>query len=476
MSTIQFPPLTPITSPWMKDLMENKKVVRELFEQYGSPINVLNTKPFRDNYKAYRSVFETHNVQHQVFFARKANKCRAFVKAANHHGFGVDTASFEELEQCLQMGCDPDKLVLTAAVKNEQLVRLALNNGVLIVLDNKDECALVNRVADDLGIKPTVAIRVSGFNFNGQKLYSRFGFDIEKVEKLVTHQVGPNHTYPNLRFGGFHFHLDGYSIQQRTAALFQTLRLAQKLKQKGIDTSFIDIGGGLLTNYLSSGDEWQTFWNELNKALQGEREPLTFGNNALGFTMHQGEVKGEPNVYPYYNETPKGQFLDRILSSKNEQGVTAASSINEMEIELRIEPGRSLLDQTGLTLAKVAHRKKDQRGNWLVGLEMNRSQLFSSSDDFLIDPTFMPMQSSGQPRVPTAVYFTGAYCLEGDIILKRKIMLPRLPEIGDAIAFPNTAGYMMHFYETRSHLHPFTTNLVIDSNLNGEFILNQFEE
>ncbi len=136
--------------------------------------------------------------------------------------------------------------------------------------------------------------------------------------------------------------------------------------------------------------------------------------------------------------------------------------LRERNIELRMEPGRSLLDQTGMTMAKVIHRKKDQRGDWLIGLEMNRSQLMSSSADYLLDPILIPMQKSAGDSIPAAVFFTGGYCLEQDLILKRKITLQHLPYIGDIICFPNTAGYMMHFYETQSHLYDFTTNLVIN--------------
>ncbi|HCV81197.1 MAG TPA: diaminopimelate decarboxylase, partial [Zunongwangia profunda] len=53
-----------------------------------------------------------------------------------------------------------------------------------------------------------------------------------------------------------------------------------------------------------------------------------------------------------------------------------------------------------------------------------------------------------------------AYCLERDVLLKRKVTLPKLPEIGDVVVFVNTAGYMMHFFETQAHLFELAPNLV----------------
>lgn len=465
----QSPRLTPITSDWMNEVFGNKSLLKNLLATYDSPVNLLHTKPFRHNFDLYQKVFEKHNLNHQVFFARKANTCKVFAKEANAAGFGIDVASYNELKQCLELGCNPERLVLTAAIKPEKLVRLAIQNGVLMIVDNRDEFSLIQRLASELNQKARIGIRVSGFLYNGKKLYSRFGFDIDKVKDLMLQTFSNASTTDLFDFEGFQFHLDGYSIKERATALFQLIHLIDELEEYHISTGFIDMGGGLLMNYLTSKNEWKTFWNQLKQSLLGKRKPITFRNNGLGYHIKNNTIEGTPNVYPYFNETPKEKFLDQILSTKNEVGKTVASLLHEKNIELRIEPGRSLLDQCGLTITRVIHRKKDQENNWLVGLEMNRSQLFSSSEDFLVDPVYIPIHDIGKPEKPESVYFTGGYCLEGDIILKRKIELPRLPEIGNIICFVNTAGYIMHFYETRSHLYDFSANLVFHPE-SGEII------
>lgn len=460
--SLTYPPLRPITDPWMQKVFENRPFLEDLFQEYGSPINIHHTAPFKKNYEQFEKVFDKHKLAHTIFFARKANPYKIFVKESKRLGLGVDTASYCELKQCLDIGYDPQNLVLTAAVKNEKLVHLALQHDVLMILDNEDECRLANRIAGQLGKTADIGIRISGFQYRGNKLYSRFGFDTDQVVEFITSCLGRDMEYENLQFKGFHFHLDGYSTEQRSEALLQSIQLADRLITQGIRTSFIDMGGGILMNYLSSPTEWKTFWSELKRAVRGERSPVTFGNAGIGYELISGKLHGEPDVYPYYNENSKEDFLEEVLSYQNQQGETPASLLQERGIEIRIEPGRSLLDQTGFTMAKVIHRKKDSQGNWLIGLEMNRSQLNSSSADFLLDPVFIQAKKNNRKMKSTPVFFTGGYCLEQDIILKRKIVLPCLPEVGDMVCFPNTAGYMMHFYETRSHLFDFTTNLVID--------------
>jgi diaminopimelate decarboxylase len=458
-----YPPLTPKTSPWMQKIMSRPELLGDLFEQHGSPVNLHYLDSFAENYKAYSDTLKGYDLKYKIFFARKANVCRAFPIEAQRLDLGVDTASYRELKESLDLGCSSENLILTAAVKNESLVRLSLTNNVMMMLDNEDECRLVNELARELDIVPAVGIRISGFKFERQKLYSRFGFDVENAVEFISRRLGPNGEFDSLRFNGFHFHLDGYSIPQRVEAIVQTVSLVDQLDAMDIPTSFLDMGGGLLARYLSDKAEWNAFWSELKNALHGNRPPVTFGNDGLGYEMRDGEIHGSPDVYPFYNDTPKEQFLKAILEYQDDDGQTVASLMQERDIEFRMEPGRSLLDQSGMTVARVAHRKKDHKGDILVGLEMNRSQLHSSSADFLVDPIFIPMQPRKEKPKPKAVYFTGAYCLEHDLILKRKIVLPRLPDIGDVVAFPNTAGYMMHFYETRSHLLSLTTNLAADS-------------
>jgi diaminopimelate decarboxylase len=48
-------------------------------------------------------------------------------------------------------------------------------------------------------------------------------------------------------------------------------------------------------------------------------------------------------------------------------------------------------------------------------------------------------------------------------VLKRKIPLPNLPQVDDIVGFVNTAGYMMHFFETQAHLFELSVNLSLET-------------
>ncbi|SEC63726.1 diaminopimelate decarboxylase [Maribacter dokdonensis] len=452
--------LTPKTSDWMHELFNEQSVVKGLVERYGSPINVHHLPSFNNNCELYKQVFESYGLKYRIFYARKANKSRGLVKQAFASGIGVDTASFKELEQSLALGGNSENLVLTAAIKTEPQIELAIKNGVPIILDNQDECVLTQAIANRIGLKAIVGFRISGFTVDQEKLYSRFGFDVDEVVNFIASYVGDNKSFDMLDVTGLHFHLDGYSTYQRSVSLVTSIQIFSKLKEKGYSMSFIDIGGGILMNYLEDEKEWNTFNEQLKNSVLEDSNDITFNNNGLGFRLEDGHLRGKLNTYPFFNAINKESFIREVLDFMDAQsGLSVASLLVKNGVELRIEPGRSLLDQVGMTVAKVIHRKKDAKGQWLVGLEMNMSQMMSSSADFLLDP-FMLYNSEVEKNENVDVFFTGAYCLERDVLLKRKITFPRLPAIGEYVAFVNTAGYMMHFFETEAHLFELSSNLM----------------
>lgn len=126
-------------------------------------------------------------------------------------------------------------------------------------------------------------------------------------------------------------------------------------------------------------------------------------------------------------------------------------------MRLHLEPGRSLVEGCGLTLAEVAFTKTRSDGVPLVGLAMNRTQCRTTSDDFLIDPYLVKRTP---PSEEIEAFLVGAYCIEDELILRRKIRFPAGVAPGDIVAIPNVAGYFMHILESASYQIPLAKNVV----------------
>ncbi|MBW4095757.1 MAG: Y4yA family PLP-dependent enzyme, partial [Acidobacteria bacterium] len=53
------------------------------------------------------------------------------------------------------------------------------------------------------------------------------------------------------------------------------------------------------------------------------------------------------------------------------------------------------------------------------------------------------------------------YCIEEELILRRRFEFPASVGAGDMLAIPNTAGYLMHIVESASHQLPLAANVLL---------------
>lgn len=443
-STCQGDPRLPATvAPWMIDEIRQQdgRKVHDLVEQYGSPLHWINPVPFEKNVKNLQEIFKQFDLDSDIFFARKANKCLTFVESMQKLDGGVAVASIDELIQVLDFEMPSEKIICTAAVKSRELVQMCVQNDVTIVIDNRDELSL----AAEISPSAKIAIRIGGFTHEGTKLQTRFGFDVDDVVSIIQKHC-------NLSVEGIQFDLEGCDWNQRVSAINQSLPIVDELREEGHPVQFLDIGGGFPVNYLENESDWDEFWTEHFSALQNRRPPITFQNHALGLGIYEGQIYGDANVYPFFQSPSQNEWLESILNS-------VSDDIKKRQLQLRCEPGRALLDGTGMTAARVEF-VKERTGpcdDYFIGLSMNRTQCRSGSDDFLVDPILVKKSQISKPAKKSG-YLVGAYCTESELLSLRKLHFPNGIERGDIVISPNTAGYFMHSMESRSHQFPLAKN------------------
>ncbi len=429
------PPLTARLEPWMTDLFADPDACADLLEQNGSPVNVLDPAPALRNASELVAAGEEAGIDVRVFFARKANKALAFVDALAAAGHGVDVASERELRQVMDAGAPGERIILSAAVKPDALLRLAVEAGVVVSVDSVAELDRLAALASGTGVR--VAPRLAPDPASLPP--TRFG------ERLATWVDALGAARAGVEFVGVHVHLHGYAAADRRIALGEALALVDALVAAGHAPAFIDLGGGVPMSYLDDGDEWAAYHAAREAMVRGDVEPFTWKAHPLATT------------YPYHQSPVRGGWLGEVLGGALASGEVVADALRRRGLRLHLEPGRSLLDGCGVTLARVAFVKERSDGVPLVGLEMNRTQCRSTSDDFLVDPVLV---RHGEPGRPVEAFLVGAYCIEDELILMRRMRFPRGVAPGDVIALPNTAGYLMHILESASHQIPLAKNVV----------------
>ncbi|WAX76661.1 Y4yA family PLP-dependent enzyme [Streptomyces sp. KMM 9044] len=467
--------LRPRADPPLASLLEDQTFLHSLVDALGSPLNVLLPEVVAGNAARFRDVYRRHHLAGRVYFAHKANRSSALVRrlaAEDVAAVGVDVASLEELRHALSCGFTGSRIMATGP-KDAGFLWLAARVGATVNLDSPGEleqlAGLVRRHGPG---RVEVLVRLSGFESAaghggaGTRMLSRrsrFGTPLGEARTLLS--ALEQHA-DAVELTGVAYHLDTTGLEEKARALEQCVLFMDDCRARGLTPRAVDIGGGFGVGYLAEAGEWERWTTALSEAVLGGRPPLTWRGHGYGLRNEGGTVRGTAALYPAHRSTAGPGYLDELLSLPAPVlGRPTATLLLEHLHDLYVEPGRSLVDQCGLSLARVLDvRPADSdSGQYLVRLGMNAGDMSFEEHGVLVDPVLL---SRGEPEKgeeePVGVFLTGNLCLEADLITRRLVHLPRLPRTGDLLAFVNTAGYAMDFHAHRAQRQPLARTVAVE--------------
>ena len=186
----------------------------------------------------------------RIRFAVKANDLLAVLQVISEFGDGFDVVSGGEIYKVHRAFGDMSKTVFAGAAKTDEELRYALQMGVgLINVEAYDELMALNIIAGDMGLNPTVGLRVipgvdahTGNQISTGHVGSKFGMEIDEVARLLK-----SNEFPHLSIRGIHIHI-GSQIPHPgpcVAAIEKVLPLIRENPQ----ICTLDLGGGLPVGY-----------------------------------------------------------------------------------------------------------------------------------------------------------------------------------------------------------------------------------
>ncbi|MFF8032193.1 MULTISPECIES: Y4yA family PLP-dependent enzyme [unclassified Streptomyces] len=469
--------LRPRVDPPLASLLRAQTFLHSLVDALGSPLNVLLPEVVAENAARFRAVYRRHHLSGRVYFAHKANRSSALVRrlAAEDAAVGIDVASSAELRHALSCGFTGDRIMATGP-KDTAFLWLAARVGATVNLDSPGELDQLAGLVRGHGLgRVAVLARLSGFESataqggTGTRLLSRrsrFGTPVREAEALLS--ALERHA-DAVELTGIAYHLDTTGVEEKARALEQCVLFMDRCRARGLAPRAVDIGGGFGVGYLADAEEWERWTTALSEAVLGVRPPLTWRGHGYGLRNEGGTVRGNAALYPAHRPTAGPGYLDELLALPAPVlGRPAATLLLEHLHDLYIEPGRALVDQCGLSLARVLDVRPagEEPGRYLVRLGMNAGDMSLEEHGVLMDPVLLPR--GGEPggseegEGPVGVYLVGNLCLEADLITRRLVHLPRLPRAGDLLAFANTAGYAMDFHAHHAQRQPLARTVAVE--------------
>ena len=181
------------------------------------------------------------------------------VRYGSAHGVGLECGSKPELQAVLGLVESTEQIIVCNGYKDHEFMRLALmgqklGHRVFIVLEQLSELDVLLEVADELGVTPTVGVRIKlasegagrWAQSGGEK--SKFGLSSAELVKLIDRlsELGRLEIIKLI-----HFHLGSQITDIRfiKAGLAEVARFYAELRQMGVDITHVDVGGGLGVDY-----------------------------------------------------------------------------------------------------------------------------------------------------------------------------------------------------------------------------------
>lgn len=350
----------------------------ELAREFGTPAYIVAEDDLRARARAFVEAISSRHQDYDVLFASKAFPCTAVYRILAEEGLACDVASGGEMHLALKAGFDPLRVYLHGNAKSEVELRTAVVAGIgHIVLDSFDDVGRLERVAEELGRRQEVLIRITPdvagdthHAISTGQADSKFGFSVEEAHAAIDRVRTASH----LELVGLHCHIGSQLLE------LEPFRAAVRALATLGNFPVYNLGGGLGVAYTAS-----------------QRPPSV------------------------------ADYVAAVVDSVHEH--------LGRDRRLLLEPGRALVANSTVTLYTVQTVKRNV-STWVSvdgGMSDNlRPMLYGSIYEAAIADR--PL-AAGTERCSLA----GKHCESGDVIV-RDVLLPD-PAPGDVVVTPVTGAY-----------------------------------
>lgn len=345
---------------------------------YGSPLYVYSQTDIENNWREFDAAFGSH--PHLVCYAVKANSNLAVLNTLAKIGAGFDIVSEGELERVLAAGGQANRCVFSGVAKTAREIKRALEVGVRCFnVESASELDRIESVAQSLNMQAPISIRINPnvdakthpYISTGLK-ENKFGVDIDDAINL--YQQANNSKYLSVQGLDCHIGSQLTEVSPFLDALDKVLELVDQLNQQGISIAHLDLGGGVGIRY----DDEQTI-----------------------------DIKA---------------YVEAMITKVG-------------NIEIILEPGRSIVGNAGVFITKVEFLKQNSKHSFaIIDGAMNdllRPSFYNAYHQVLpVDENANGIQASWD--------LVGPICETGDFLAKgRELSLSQ----GDYLALMSAGAY-----------------------------------
>ena len=284
--------------------------LNDITKKFGTPVYVYSANKLEENLNNYLSSVRKED---KVCYSVKSNSNIHILSLLSALGSGFDVVSGNELRRCLEAGASPQDIVFSGVGKSKEEIRLAINTGIFSInIESEEELERIIEISKDLKKQAECFIRINPDLSSESHPYiqtglktSKFGVLKEKVDSMA--RKASESGSVNLKGIASHVGSQIFDKELIIENLNLLIEISTDLTKQGHDLRYLDLGGGLGISY-----------------------------------QEEEELK-----------------IDEVLPE-------IISFLEPLNLNLILEPGRSISGNAGVLLSKVEYLKTTSDMNFAV--------------------------------------------------------------------------------------------------------------
>ena len=284
--------------------------LKDIAKKFGTPVYVYSANKLKENLNNYVSSVRKED---KVCYSVKSNSNIHILSLLSELGSGFDVVSGNELRRCLEAGAKPEDIVFSGVGKTKEEIRLAISAGIFSInIESEEELERIINISKDLKKQAECTIRINPDLSSESHPYiqtglktSKFGVLKEKVDSM-TRKASESGSV-NIKGIASHVGSQIFDKELILENLNLLIEISTHLSKQGHNLRYLDLGGGFGISY-----------------------------------QEEKELK-----------------IDEVLTE-------IISVLEPLNLNLILEPGRSISGNAGVLLSKIEYLKKTPGLNFAV--------------------------------------------------------------------------------------------------------------
>jgi diaminopimelate decarboxylase len=353
-------------------------------ETVGTPFYCYSTATLERHYRVLQDAFA--GLDAHICYALKANSNQGVIATLARQGAGMDVVSEGELRRARAAGVPGSRIIFAGVGKTRTEMAYALSEDIFAFnVESEPELEALSEVAAGLGRTAAIALRVNPdvdakthAKISTGKAENKFGVPYQDAPRLYAKAA----KLPGLEVVGIHMHIGSQitDLAPFRNAFALMRELARDLRAQGHDIRHLDLGGGLGVPYRG-------------------------GNDLPPSPMAYAQVVRE--------------------------------TVGDLGLQLHLEPGRMIVANAGVLVARVIYAKRGQAKTFLV---------VDAAMNDLIRPTLYeahheiwPVAEAAGKKAAIVQDVVGPICESGDYLAVDRELPPL--DSGELVAFMTAGAY-----------------------------------